>query len=516
MLKLPSIFSNHCVFQMNKEVRIWGYTDDTDVTIYLHKGAELIEEINIKALDNKFCGYLTPREAGGTYCLEIRTDNEELRYEDILFGEVWLAGGQSNMELELQNADGWDDIKDRMDQRVRFFYTPKVAFIGDELYEAEKNNAWQTNTSEYRKAWSAVGYYFGEKLAKEKDIPIGIIGCNWGGTSASCWISREALSEEEELKTYLEEYDAKTLNQDFDEYLKELHDYEIYSAEFDKKVQEYYSTHENPTWDEAIALCGECKYPGPMGPRNWTRPCGLYESMLLRVAPFTINGFIFYQGEEDDNRPYIYETLLEALIKEWRKEFKDDTLPFLIVQLPVFRNDGEDDYKNWPFIREAQSHICDRIPNTGLAVILEAGEEINIHPTNKRLVGERLAAVANNSFIYPKYESYEIKNSFMYIHISNSDGLHSINKDGLLSGFEIAGEDRAFYPATVAVIPGENDTIVRLNSVKVEKPVYARYFWKNYAKVEIFGKNDTPLAPFRTSTEDGAKAIYSRQGELKQ
>ena len=202
-------------------------------------------------------------------------------------------------------------------------------------------------------------------------VTVGIIGCNWGGTSASCWMSREFLGQQLCLSSYLEEYDSIVAKQDEAEYLKEWEEYLVYQAEFDKNVGNYYATSPNPTWDEAIRLFGENKYPGPVGPRNEHRPCGLYETMVSRIAPYTLAGFLYYQGEEDDHKPYTYYELLSTLVKQWRHDWKDDTLPFMLVQLPIFQGEGEPDYQNWPFIREAQMKLYNTVKNTGIAVILD-------------------------------------------------------------------------------------------------------------------------------------------------
>lgn len=236
--------------------------------------------------------------------------------------------------------------------------------------------------------------------------------------------------------------------------------------------------------------------------------------------PYTIAGFLYYQGEEDSNKPYTYYELLLTLVKQWRHDWKDETLPFMVVQLPVFQDEREPDYKNWPFIREAQMRLYNNIKNTGIAVILECGEYNNIHPVDKEPVGERLmlqamyhvyGGISAQEAFGPVYKSHYTEGNKMYIKFQYADPQVLCQKEDKSQGiicseenetnFEIAGADKKYFPAE-AVIKGDS---VILWSASVKKPVYARYFWTNYNKVTLFGANGIPVAPFRTSYEDGSK-----------
>ena len=300
MIQLPAVFSSHMVLQRQKNISVWGDSDAESLKITLaDKSVSVVPE------QGRFQAILPPFEAGGPYTLTVQSQTEQVVYEDVMIGEVWLAGGQSNMELELQDSkNGKEIVQNIHNDGVRYYYTPKVPYVGDKLEEAEKESAWDLCTPDKAGRWSAVAYYFADKIARETGVTVGIVGCNWGGTSASCWVSREALEGTQEIKEYIDDYDAIIAEQDPEEYIKAREAYLVYQAEFDKNVGKYYETAENPTWEEALRLYGENQYPGPMGPRSETRPCGLYESMLQRVCPYTLRGFLYYQGEEDDHRPY--------------------------------------------------------------------------------------------------------------------------------------------------------------------------------------------------------------------
>ncbi len=527
MLKLPAVFSDHMVLQRNKRISVWGHSDGKKVSIRLidDKNTELCREIT-EVDDGEWFTYLSPLNAGGPYLMEIKSGQDVVCYEDVMIGEVWLAGGQSNMEFELHNCrDGESLVENAKDEGVRFYYTPKVSWVGEELLREEANCSWELCKPETCGRWSAVGYFFGKKLAEKLGVTVGILGCNWGGTSASCWMSREALESRKSLSSYLDEYDFVVATRTEEEYLEQYKEYKRRQGIFDEKVGEYYKNSSNPTWEEAVSLYGPNLYPGPMGSRSERRPNGLYESMLKRVMPYSLKGFIYYQAEEDDHKPYIYGELFEALIECWRRDWRDESLPFIFVQLPMFSDFGAEDFKNWPFLREAQAKVFNTVKNTGMAVALDMGEFGNIHPIDKKPVGDRLANQAlyqvysqasEEEAFGPIYKDYMIDNDKVYIQLEHVfDGLSCEN--GEITGFEIAGKDRVYYPATAMLLADEetNNAFTAqlvISCDKVKKPVYARYCWTNYSEVTLFGGNGIPVAPFRIRTDDGAIATGNRQG----
>lgn len=535
MLIIPSVFSDHMVLQRNKKVAVWGESNQEKVTASLLDEGKVIACVQTSVKDGTWFLYLPPCKAGGPYKMVISDEEAELSFSDIMMGEVWLASGQSNMEFEIQNCkDGENIVKNATDEGVRFYYTPKVAWVGEELLKEEEKTSWELCSPESCGRWSAVGYFFAKKIAKELGVTVGVIGCNWGGTSASVWMPFDKLREKENTSIYVKEYEEATKEQTEEAYLEEYYRYKRDQAEFERKCSAYYATAENPTWEEALALCGENLYPGPVGPRNEHRPAGLYESMLKRVMPYSLAGFLYYQGEEDDTKPYIYGDLMEALISQWRADWSDETLPFLLVQLPMFTDAGVEDYKNWAFLREAQMHIFDTVKNTGIAVALDMGEYNNIHPIDKLPVGMRLAYQALSGVYYdrlsetqkeevdgnafgPLYRDYYVENEKLYLSFEHADNGIVVKQvdsaDSIALGFEIAGEDGVYKPANVAFVDEQSEWQIRLSAEEVLEPAYARYCWTNYAEVYVFGANGIPMAPFRTSKKDGAIATgNSREG----
>ena len=504
MFKTAAVFSDNMVLQREKNISVWGEADN---------GAAVTAELNGKkaectANDGKWSLILPPMPAGGPYELHIvcRTDSEEsVIFRNVMIGEVWLCGGQSNMELELQNAKNGKAVLAELtnDMPVRFYYTNKVGTV-KAAEEAERDSCWGMCDSEGSKAWSAVGFFFARKLAKELGVTVGLIGCNWGGTSGSAWVDRKTLDINKELNSYLEEYDKAIEGKSVQEQEKEYADYLDYDKAWNEKSQEVYKKEPDASWDKVQELCGENKWPGPINCVNPYRPAGLFETMLSRVCPYTLRGFLYYQGESDDHKPNTYYTLLTSLISLWRNIWNDEKLPFIIVQLPMFKYKNDPDYKHWCLIREAQMRAFQTVKNTGIAVITDCGELDNIHPTDKLPVGERLCLQAqklaygmNVKAFGPIYSSYEYINGGIKLSFEYAENGFNV-KDEEPIGFEIAGEDKKFYPAK-AEITGNT---IFISSEKVSAPVYARYCWVNYGEVNIYNETGIPLAPFRTHRND--------------
>lgn len=500
-MKAASVFSDNMVLQRRANVRIFGTCSASERKITVR-----IPELGVYAEacteDGKWEAVLPPMEACESCTLELTCGAVKKIFRSVAVGEVWLAGGQSNMEFELQNdKNGQAALASCCEENVRFYYTPKCGMNDDELLKAEANTSWMTASPENSRAWSAVGYYFAKELSRRLGVTVGIIGCNWGGTSASAWMDRKYLEQDDRISVYIREYDEAVKGRSDQEMIEEYNEYCEYQSAWEKRMQKCYEEEPDISWDEVIARCGENRYPGPVGISNPMRPCGLYETMISRVCPYTLRGFLYYQGESDDHRPDTYYVLLKALIENWRRDWKDDTLPFLMVQLPMFRYAADPDYGHWAVIREAQMRVYQTVKNTGLAVALDCGEFNNIHPVDKAPVGHRLYlqalsevyGLAQKKETFPAvYRAYSVEGSCMRLYFDNCGGFTC---GGEVSGFEIAGADNIYHPAK-AEICGET---ILLSCDEVSYPVSARYQWINYAEVSLFCKNGLPLSTFRTN-----------------
>lgn len=500
MIGISAVFSDNMVLQRGKNVRIFGSCDEncSAVTVTVPELAVSAEAI---ISNGKWEAVLPPMKACEKCSVIVSAEDEKTVFSNVAVGEVWLAGGQSNMEFELQHdKNGKEELGKCSGENVRFYYTPKCEMVDEKLANAEAESGWRLPDEETAKCWSAVGYYFAKELSRRLGVTVGIIGCNWGGTSASAWMSEEYLSRDEQIRPYTDDYRKAIDGKSTKQMIAEYDEYTEYHIQWEKKMQKCYSDNPDIKWDEVLKICGENRYPGPMGCKNPMRPCGLYQTMINRVAPYTLAGFIYYQGESDDHRPDTYYTLLKALIENWREDWKDDTLPFMLVQLPMFKFEADPDFKHWCKIREAQMKVFRTVKNTGIASILDCGEFNNIHPTDKSQVGYRLYLQAMYH-VYgdsdpmkafpPIYRDYEVCGDKMRINFSFCEGF---DLRGELSGFEIAGADKEFSEASAEII----GNTIELHSHKVKSPHYTRFKWTNYAEVTLFGRNGIPVPPFTT------------------
>ncbi|MGB4661027.1 MAG: sialate O-acetylesterase [Mobilitalea sp.] len=495
--KVAAIFSSNMVLQRNKNIKVFGQGEDLKQITVSFLGENYLTQVK----NQEWVVILPPTSATTGCTMTVSCEKEEKKFENIAVGEVWLAGGQSNMEFELNHCTGGEEmLKNDKNPNVRYYHTNRIAYIDEDFYEQEEKSQWKEFNEENAAAWSAVGYIFGKKLAAELGVTVGIIGCNWGGTSACCWMNKDSLQEDRELDSYLEEYQEAFEVKSLEEQRAEYQEYQRYHEDWEKKCAKVYEENPDTSWTEAIESCGECKWPGPMNSINPFRPSGLYECMLQRITPYTLAGFIYYQGESDDHKPQMYQKLLTRMIKQWREDWEEDNLPFLIVQLPMHRNKEDEDKKNWCLIREAQMNTYRTIKNTGIAIILDCGEFNEIHPKNKMPVGERLALQA----LYQVYHKVKEEEAFgpMYRSLEYKDGGIELSfdyaEDGFvvkneIKGFEIAGEDNKFIDADV-IIKGSK---MFVSSKVINNPVALRYCWTNYSEVTVYGGNGIPLAPFR-------------------
>lgn len=501
--QVAKVFSDSMVLQRGKNINVFGTGENGTKVVVQFAG----NEVSTTVINGNWTAILPPMAADEDYTMTVSCGSETITFHDIAIGEVWLAGGQSNMEWEVQNcAEAKEILEQDKDVKVRYYYTEKNQIKDAHFYQAENASKWHKFGEEDTKRWSAVAYLYARKLSRELGVTVGIIGCNWGGTSASCWVSKESLAIDKELSVYLEEYDKAVEGKTEEEQIREFDAYMEYQAEFDKKSAKLYEENPEIEWEEVQKICGANQWPGPMNCKNPYRPGGLYECMLKRVMPYTLRGFIYYQGENDDTKSATYYKLFTHLICHWRKDWKEDTLPFIFAQLPMHRYKADPDWKNWCMIREAQMKVYQTIKNTGIAVLLDCGDFNEIHPRKKTPVAERMAMQAL-CHVYGKLEKKEAFGPIYHDCIYKEDGIElhfSYAEDGFVvhegeQVFEIAGEAKNYVRAKAKI---EKDKIF-VYAEEVKNPRYARYCWSNYCDVTIFGKNGLPLAPFRTDEKDG-------------
>jgi sialate O-acetylesterase len=474
-LEVPHILSDNMVLQRNAKLRIWGKGDDgTTVTVVFKK-----QQQSTVVENGQWTIWLNPEQAGGPYEMVISSGTETITLQNILIGEVWVSAGQSNMQFLLSKSVNAEKVMNApANPEIRWFNQHGNGAIAPAF---DNDGSWIDANPQSRKWTHAVSYYFALSLYEDLQIPIGIVKAAIGGTNAQQWTPLKVLEENPDLKHYADAVKAlyPALSIKIAEHPEQL-------AVYKKKVKE-------------AKAAGKTV---PKRPRNpgITFTTGLYNGMIGPVENFTTKGVLWYQGEANSRADLAieYRTLLPEMIKGWREGYQNPELYFLIVQLPRFRWNRDFD---WAALREAQQLTADTLPYTGMAVIIDTGDEEDIHPPLKKPAGDRLALIARG-----KVYGEEVEHSgpvFSEATISESSVIISFNHggEGLISQdnedlreFTICGGDKKFLPATAVV---EGNTVV-VSHPEIQTPVAVRYAWQNYPLVNLFGKNGLPAAPFRT------------------
>lgn len=410
MLKTDILFGNNMVLQRDRDIMVWGEgkpLSTVEVTIQGQKVSSACDQ------DGKWKVTLKPLKTSFSETMIIRSGEETLTYNNVQVGDVWLAGGQSNMEFLMKyDIDIEKERTSAVENDIRFFDYPKVSYAG-QINERDYMKCfgyWQCSDPENLQIYSAVAYYFAKYIKKQMNIPVGILGCNWGGTCIASWMTRESISDAGH-NDILDEYDKVVAGLDM----------AAYEARFQMLPDSYRVTpFANPMIEmlmygatteelqEKLKEAGVDLSAGNMadflpqlGPKSELRPAGLYEAMLLPIAEYKIAGVLWYQGESDgDVRREGYDRLLKHMIIDWRNLFGKE-IPFIVMQLPPFGTWMTNDGNNYVSIRASQQKVSDDTEDVYLATISDGGEKFNIHPRNKAIAGQRMALIALN-YVYKK------------------------------------------------------------------------------------------------------------------
>lgn len=513
MFQVEKIFSDHMILQREKNVRIFGLADPNKTIRVSIPERDIIVETTTQK-DCCWMAIIPPCTVGEPCTVEVTDGAETIQFQDVLFGEVWLAGGQSNMEFAIKDTcHGAQDLEECENSQVRFFHVPRNTFK-DGGYEAEwSQTGWKLPNKDSAGEWSAVGYLAAKELSEKLGVPVGLVGCNVGGSTVSCWMPESDLMTMAEGQDWLRDYYTAIVGKSYDAMIADYDAYMEYHMDWTRKMERCYAEVPGITWEEILERCGENRWPGPMNIKSPYRPAGMYHTMLSRITPYTIRGVFWYQSENDEPRPYHYEKLLKAMIRRWRLDFQNPELEFMIVQLPVFGYADQPFNYSWCILREAQMRVFADSCHTGLAVSFECGELGNIHPTDKRQPAHRLALQALNRVYHtvpdneangPIFAFSEKRKNKMILHFQYAEC--GLTFQGEALGFEAAGADGVYCPAEAEI---QGDTVV-VSSPEVENIAMVRYGWYGYGPVSLYGKNGIPAAPFRTE-EDHLRIITSKR-----
>lgn len=438
------------VLQQQTEARFWGTaTPGKKVTIRPSWSSQTITAT--ADAEGRWEAAVPTPEAGGPYTIDL-SDGERLTLNDVLIGEVWLCSGQSNMEMPMRGFTN-QPVTNPTDVIARAKASTPIRICNVKRVTARTPQEsctakWEQNTPEAVAGASATAYYFARYLQEVLEIPVGIIISSWGGTPVEAWMDRETMAA-------FPEFDLSFLDGD-------------------GKINK---------------------------PQN--QPTMLYNSMIAPLVPYTIKGFLWYQGESNRLRPAQYQKLMPAFVKMLRERWGLGELPFYYVQIAPYCYENADLEGGSALLREAQMRNLGEIPASGMAVTMDIGNRNCIHPGKKAEVGQRLAwlALVNDYGMKgfepntPLYESMTVEGNRACL--TFRCGKSSLAPLGdALGGFEVAGADRVFHPAKAWIEEGRGRLIV--TSDEVQTPVAVRYAFRNYAEASLFNTYGIPASSFRT------------------
>ena len=455
---LPSIFSDGMVLQQNTEVKFWGKADSkqpvritpswSDKTYTATPDAQGNWSVRIPTLEGNF----------KPHSLTITHDKDKTSLSDVLFGEVWLCSGQSNMEMKMRGwygspiIGGREAIANSRNEYIRFFDVKK------EFASKEKDNcegSWKKANPTDIAMFSATAYFFGRQLYRTLNVPVALVTSHWGGAAICSFMSKESLQPYAEYSEALNQLETKKLN-------------------------------------------------------NVT-PTSIFNSMIKPIAGYAIKGTIWYQGESDKAIPELYRKLFHSMLDDWRARWEVGDFPFIYAQIAPF------DYPNWDgnsaYMREAQQLCQQENTNAYMVSLTDVGERHNIHPSHKEDVGLRMAFRALDKVYHlegmcsdePTYSSMTVKDNKVTVVFDNAArGLTTYDQP--LTGFTVAGKDKVFYPAEARFVPWQNKVVV--SSDKVLEPVAVRYAFTDFAKGSFYNIEGCCAPSFRTDDWNEADCTF--------
>lgn len=493
-LAFASIFSDGMVLQRNKELTIWGSAiREEDVSVRLGDCCAKSSVVN-----GMWQCTFPPMEADTGLTLLAKQGEDSVSVQDVMIGDIWLAGGQSNMEFFLRYENHFAEAKALpQNPMIRMYTCPRIAYEGQKPYQSgcgywfgEGDIAWET--------FSSVAYWFARELQPELNVPIGIVSCNWGGTSASAWVPVESL-ENNTLDVYLKDYEETIAGMDMEEnkqnsllgwafqkdpeHMKEWAGV-MYGIDRQVQLRRVKEQAGNPTI--------------PMGPYNKNRPGCLFEQMITPIQNYAIKGVLWYQGENDVHHALQYSNLFKTLIYEWRKIWGED-IPFLFAQLAPFGEWLALDGEQFPEIRKQQDMVSKTVSNCYMIATSDVGMRYDIHPKEKKVLGHRYFLQAMDK-VYGKHcladapvpSGVEIEGNIIKLNMRNCGaGISMESSDFELFELHHNGEEIPI----VSVRKGGN-TIVLETKDEIKRPLSIRFGQMPYYRIGLYNSEKIPSIPF--------------------
>ena len=475
-LSLPAIYTSHMVIQRDKPFVLRGKANaGSKITAQLGK-----EKQRTKAAeDGTWQVSFKPREADGTpLTLTVSDKTTTLTLTDLLVGEVWLCSGQSNMAFMLRQAiDAQENISEALirkdlriyDMRPRV-YTDAVMWDSTSLEALNRLDyyvptEWAALTPDNAPHFSAIAYHFGALLADSLGVPVGLICNAVGGAPIESFIDRHTLEYHPELVDILTDWRRNDRIQDW------VRGRGSYNIQLSKNTLQ----------------------------RHPYEPCYLYEAGIAPLAGFPLRGVIWYQGESNAHNVELFETEFPALVSSWRKAWNDEAMPFHFVQLSSINR------PSWPHFRDTQRRLAEAIPHCEMAVSSDKGDSLDVHPRDKRPIGERLGRIAlHHDYGYkkmvhsgPSVRKVQAKGKSLVLTFDYAEGLTTSDGDAPRT-FEVAGEHGLYYPADEVEIKGK---AIILKSRQVKRPTRARYGWQPYTRANLVNSDGLPASTFEVRSK---------------
>jgi sialate O-acetylesterase len=466
-VRLPAIFSHNMVLQQNRDVPVWGWAapgEKVMVSFAGHRASATADQ------SGRWATRLPVPAADGIPGTLVVQGNNQIVRNNAVAGEVWLCSGQSNMQVSLGGVTGGKEATAAAKLPMLRLFQVRMSAAAEPRQDLE--GAWAVCSPETAGGFSAVGFFLGRRLHQDLKVPVGVIDSTSGGTAVEAWISRHTLDSDPAMKRLVRP-----------------------DPEFFKILDQY--DRDRAQWEQARAENRRPMPPDPNSPfRGWGYPTSIfYNAMIAPLAPYAIQGAAWYQGEARTGRPEQYAHELSTLIGDWRLAW-GSPFTFLVVQLPNIKPTW-----NWPITREQQQQVARTVSRVGLVVTIDVGGSGDLHPPDKRPVGERLALTAE-AMVYgrnvvcsgPVFDTMKLEGNNVRLHFKCTSGGLVARGGGDVNGFSIAGADRKFVPPKAVI---EGDTVV-VSDKGIARPAAVRYAFEDDPVCNLFNGAGLPACPFRT------------------
>ena len=493
---VSEMFSSHMVLSHDRKNPVWG-TAPVGAEVKVALGAA--QAACTADGQGNWMAFIDTPAPGVVSALEIRCGSEAIVFDDVISGEVWLAGGQSNMEMPVMCVnDGCTLAEAKFYPNVRMKTISRRASsrsqYGWHFYPMDGSDSdWKLPDRDGIARFSAIGYQFAALLSESLNMPVGIIDCNWGGTRIQSWISREVLEQHEDTRADLRRYAAvrESLGSEaqakFDRFQSSVRDMGVDMDDFitqSMKDPKYHCIYDAKVVDNVSGGVGDPNEPG----------C-LFEHMLSRVIPFGIKGVLWYQGESNAgiHEAHDYASLFERMRANWQDAWNDPSLPFLTCQLAAFDMPAAWGQADWNTLRLQQSE-CAKLPGVSMAVLLDIGDRKDIHPLDKIPVAERLHALAMEDVYGVPCDAHEPAPVSC-----EADGETILIRFNRPIELREGGLPEAITKEGASPCRAELADEYTLRLIAAPSAEQIQYAAANWFVPSLFGKNGLPVSPFRLS-----------------